>query len=64
MTHSLGYDGKATAGIVHRMKEEGYLSMATKTRLQLVDSPEQTITKNRDYFNPMTLIKQFVSLRI
>ena len=59
----IGCDARTTAQIIQQMKDEGYLTLGTKSRLVLVDSVEQTKIRNHDYCNPMTLIKIYVSFR-
>ena len=54
------YDPRETTKVVQRMKDEGYLHLASPNKLELVDSPEQTRIKDVEYFDPMTLIRSYV----
>lgn len=57
----IGYDARTTAQIIQQMKDEGYLTIDTRSRLVLVDSAEQDKIRHHDYCNPMTLVKLYVS---
>lgn len=54
------YDPKETTKVVQRMKDEGYLQLASQNKYVLADSPEQTRIKQIEYFDPMTLIRSYV----
>lgn len=50
----------ATALIIQKMKDEGYIALDDKNEFVLVHSCEQARIKDLEYFNPMTLIRTYV----
>lgn len=50
----------ATALIIQKMKDEGYIALDDKNEFVLVHSCEQARIKDLEYFNPMTLIRIYV----
>lgn len=50
----------ATALIIQKMKDEGYIALDDKDEFVLVHSCEQARIKDLEYFNPMTLIRTYV----
>lgn len=50
----------ATALIIQKMKDEGYIALNEKNEFVLVHSCEQARIKDLEYFNPMTLIRTYV----